>query len=144
MLEHNYAGPQTPCLSPKDICTVLRAGRFAFSQLLSSHASLHAAAQPSRQCQCRQCQARQLRRSICIPLAATGQALQFALPLKGSTPTATLSLPTASDVTAVAVDSAGNVAVGDFWRQHLDLQRTDHRLRFRIGDIQERYLNRSR
>jgi hypothetical protein len=45
---------------------------------------------------------------------ATGQALQFALPLKGSTPTATLSLPTASQVTAVAVDSAGNVAVGAF------------------------------
>jgi hypothetical protein len=44
---------------------------------------------------------------------ATGHALQFALPLTGSTPTATLSLPTASDVTALAVDSAGNVAVGD-------------------------------
>src|ERR1700727_4063373 len=43
----------------------------------------------------------------------TGQALQFALPLTGSTPTATLSLPTASDVSAVAVDSAGNVAIGD-------------------------------
>ena len=42
----------------------------------------------------------------------TGHALQFALPLTGSTPTATLSLPTASIVTAVAVDSAGNVAVG--------------------------------
>ena len=42
----------------------------------------------------------------------TGHALQFALPLTGSTPTATLSLPTASDVGAVAVDSAGNVAVG--------------------------------
>ncbi len=44
---------------------------------------------------------------------ATGHALQFALPLSGSTPTATLSLATASDVTAVAVDSAGNVALGD-------------------------------
>ena len=44
---------------------------------------------------------------------ATGHALQFALPLTGTTPTATLSLPTASDVGAVAVDSAGNVAVGD-------------------------------
>jgi hypothetical protein len=44
---------------------------------------------------------------------ATGHALQFALPLAESTPTATLSLPTASDVTALAVDSAGNVAVGD-------------------------------
>ena len=43
----------------------------------------------------------------------TGHALQFALPLTGSTPTATLSLATASDVTAVAVDSAGNVALGD-------------------------------
>jgi hypothetical protein len=45
---------------------------------------------------------------------ATGHALQFALPLTGSTPTATLSLATASDVSAVAVDSAGNVAVGAF------------------------------
>jgi hypothetical protein len=44
---------------------------------------------------------------------ATGHALQFALPLTGSAPTATLSLATASDVTAVAVDSAGNVATGD-------------------------------
>ena len=43
---------------------------------------------------------------------ATGHALQFALPLTGSTPTATLSLSTASDVTAMAVDSAGNVALG--------------------------------
>jgi len=45
---------------------------------------------------------------------ATGHALQFALPLTGSTPSATLSLATASDVTAVAVDSAGNVAAGAF------------------------------
>jgi hypothetical protein len=44
----------------------------------------------------------------------TGHVLQFALPLSGSAPTATLSLPTASDVSAVAVDSAGNVAVGTF------------------------------
>jgi hypothetical protein len=43
----------------------------------------------------------------------TGHALQFALPLAGTTPTATLSLTTASDVTAVAIDSAGNLAVGD-------------------------------
>jgi len=43
----------------------------------------------------------------------TGHALQFALPLTGSAPTATLSLSTASDVSALAVDSAGNVAVGD-------------------------------
>jgi len=44
----------------------------------------------------------------------TGHAVQFALPLAASTPTptATLSLPTASDVSAVAVDSAGNVALG--------------------------------
>ena len=42
----------------------------------------------------------------------TGHALQFALPLTGSAPSATLSLPTASDVSAVAVDSTGNVAVG--------------------------------
>ena len=93
----------------KDFCTVLLAGRFACSQLLSSHAWLHAAAQPSRQCQ-----GRHLERSICIPMAPLGHAVQFALPLTGSTPTATLSLPTASDVTAVAVDSAGNVAVGAF------------------------------
>src|SRR6476646_4570008 len=45
---------------------------------------------------------------------ATGQAFQFALPLTGSTPSATLSLPTASDVSAVAVDTTGNVAVGAF------------------------------
>lgn len=44
----------------------------------------------------------------------TGHVLQFALPLSGSTPKATLSLPTANDVSAVAVDSAGNVAVGAF------------------------------
>jgi hypothetical protein len=43
---------------------------------------------------------------------ATGHALQFPLPLSGSAPTATLSTPTASDVSALAVDSAGNVAVG--------------------------------
>lgn len=45
---------------------------------------------------------------------ATGHVLQFALPLTGSAPTATLSLATASDVSAVAVDSAGNLAAGDF------------------------------
>jgi hypothetical protein len=44
---------------------------------------------------------------------ATGHALQFALPLAGSAPTATLTIPTASNVSAVAVDSAGNVAIGD-------------------------------
>jgi len=44
----------------------------------------------------------------------TGHALQFALPLTGTTPAATLSLPTAIDVSAMAVDSAGNVAVGAF------------------------------
>lgn len=44
----------------------------------------------------------------------TGHALQFALPLSGSAPSATLSLATASDVSALAVDSAGNVAAGAF------------------------------
>src|SRR5580765_4594011 len=44
----------------------------------------------------------------------TGHVLQFALPLSGSSPSATLSLATASDVSAVAVDSAGNLAVGAF------------------------------
>ena len=43
---------------------------------------------------------------------ALGHAVQFALPLTGSTPTATLSLPTTINVSALAVDSAGNVAVG--------------------------------
>lgn len=43
---------------------------------------------------------------------ALGHAVQFALPITGSTPTATLSLPTAINVSALAVDSAGNVAVG--------------------------------
>lgn len=43
-----------------------------------------------------------------------GHAVQFALPLAASTPTptATLSLSTASDVSALAVDSTGNVAAG--------------------------------
>jgi sugar lactone lactonase YvrE len=45
---------------------------------------------------------------------ANGGVLQFALPLTGSTPTATLSLFVGSDVTALAVDSAGNVAAGAF------------------------------
>jgi hypothetical protein len=45
---------------------------------------------------------------------ATGHVLQFALPLTGSSPSATLSLATASDVSALAVDSAGNLAVGTF------------------------------
>ena len=44
----------------------------------------------------------------------TGHAVQFSLPLTGSTPSATLNLPPASDVSALAVDSAGNVAVGTF------------------------------
>lgn len=44
---------------------------------------------------------------------ALGHAVQFALPLTSSTPTATLSLATASNVSAMAVDSAGNVALGD-------------------------------
>ena len=44
----------------------------------------------------------------------TGHVLQFPLPLTGSTSTATLSLPTAGGVSAVAVDSAGNVAAGAF------------------------------
>jgi len=43
---------------------------------------------------------------------ALGHAVQFALPITGSTPTATLSLPTTINVSALAVDSAGNVAVG--------------------------------
>jgi hypothetical protein len=43
---------------------------------------------------------------------ATGHALQFALPLTSSTPTATFSLSPALDVSALAVDSAGNVAAG--------------------------------
>jgi hypothetical protein len=43
-----------------------------------------------------------------------GHVLQFALPISGSSPSATLSLPTASIVTAVAVDSTGNLAVGAF------------------------------
>jgi hypothetical protein len=44
----------------------------------------------------------------------TGHVLQFALPLTGSSPSATLSLATASDVSALAVDSTGNLAVGTF------------------------------
>jgi sugar lactone lactonase YvrE len=43
---------------------------------------------------------------------ALGHAVQFALPVTSSTPTATLSIPTASNASALAVDSAGNVAVG--------------------------------
>jgi hypothetical protein len=45
---------------------------------------------------------------------STGHVLQFALPLSGSAPSATLSLTTGGDVSAVAVDSSGNLAVGDF------------------------------
>ncbi len=45
---------------------------------------------------------------------ALGHAVQFSLPLTGSTPSATLNLPPTSDVSALAVDSAGNVAVGAF------------------------------
>ena len=93
----------------KEFCAVLLACRFACSPLLSSHAWLHAAAQPSRQCQ-----GRHPGRSICIPMAPLGHAVQFSLPLTGSTPSATLNLPPTIDVSAVAVDSAGNVAVGAF------------------------------
>ncbi|HWF03124.1 MAG TPA: hypothetical protein VHA06_05520 [Candidatus Angelobacter sp.] len=45
---------------------------------------------------------------------AIGGAVQFALPLTGSTPTATLALFAGGDVSALAVDSAGNVAAGAF------------------------------
>ena len=45
---------------------------------------------------------------------ALGNAVQFALPLTSSTPSATLLNPTANNVSALAVDSAGNVAIGDF------------------------------
>jgi len=44
----------------------------------------------------------------------TGHALQFALPLSGSTPSATLNFAPAINVSALAVDSAGNVAAGTF------------------------------
>lgn len=43
---------------------------------------------------------------------ATGHAMQFALPLTGSTPSATLNVTPSLNVSALAVDSAGNVAVG--------------------------------
>lgn len=43
---------------------------------------------------------------------ATGHAMQFALPLSGSTPSATLNVTPSLNVSALAVDSAGNVAVG--------------------------------
>ncbi len=42
-----------------------------------------------------------------------GIAFQFALPVTGTVPTATLTTSTTNIVSAVAVDSAGNVAVGD-------------------------------
>jgi hypothetical protein len=42
-----------------------------------------------------------------------GQARQFALPLAGNSPTATLSIPAANSVAALALDSAGNLAIGD-------------------------------
>ena len=44
---------------------------------------------------------------------AQGHADQFALPLAGSSPTATLTIPTANFVSGVAMDSAGNLAIGD-------------------------------
>ena len=43
-----------------------------------------------------------------------GRALQFALPLTGTSPTAILSNPTTNDVVSVAVDPAGDLATGDF------------------------------
>jgi len=44
----------------------------------------------------------------------SGQVFQFALPLTGASPTAILSNPTTNAVSSVAVDSAGNLAIGDF------------------------------
>lgn len=43
-----------------------------------------------------------------------GRALQFALPLTGTSPTAILSNPTTNNISSVAVDPAGNLATGDF------------------------------
>jgi hypothetical protein len=109
MLEHNYAGSR--CLSYGKSFLHTSSHRLLFLLIAAFIACLAACGGSTR---------------MPVPpgpppatqhlytAGTTGHALQFALPLAGSTPTATLSLTTASDVSAVAVDSAGNVAVGAF------------------------------
>jgi hypothetical protein len=107
MLEHNYAGPR--CLVYRErllYCSSRRTLCLFAAAFIACLAACGGSTKPP---------------VPPVPLPATqhlytngttGHALQFALPLTGSAPTATLSLATASDVSAVAVDSAGNVAVG--------------------------------
>jgi hypothetical protein len=109
MLEHNYAGPRCPVYRER---LLYRSSRWPLCLFAAAFIACLAACGGST--------------NPPVPPgppsgtqhlytnATTGHALQFALPLTGSTPTATLSLATASDVSAVAVDSAGNVATGAF------------------------------
>jgi hypothetical protein len=92
MLEHNYAGHR------RTLYLFAAAFIVCLAACGGSHKPLPPGPQPATQ--------------HLYTNGATGHALQFPLPLSGSAPTATLSTPTASDVSALAVDSAGNVAVG--------------------------------
>jgi hypothetical protein len=108
MLEHNYAGPRCLlyrerflyCSSRRTLC--LFAAAF-IACLTACGGSTNVLPGPPSGTQ------------HLYGNGGTGHALQFSLPLAASTPTptATLSLPTASFVSALAVDSAGNVALGD-------------------------------
>lgn len=108
MLEHNYAGPRClvyckrllRCSSRLPLCLFAAAFIACLTACGSSSKPLPPGPPPGTQ--------------HLYTNGTTGHALQFALPLTGSTPSATLSLATASDVSAVAVDSTGNVAVGTF------------------------------
>jgi hypothetical protein len=108
MLEHNYAGPR--CLVYRErllYCSFRRTLCLFASAFIACLAACGGSTKPP------------------VPpgpptgtqhlytSGTTGHAVQFALPLTGSAPTATLTLSTASDVSALAVDSTGNVAVGD-------------------------------
>lgn len=110
MLEHNYAGPTCrvyrkrllSCSSRLPLCLFLTAFIACLAACGGSTNPVPPGPSPATQ--------------HLYTAGFTGPALQFALPLTASTPTptATLSLPTAIDVSALAVDSAGNVAVGAF------------------------------
>ena len=108
MLEHNYAGPRCLvyresllyCSSRLPLCLIAAAFIACLAACGGSTKPTVPGPPPGTQ--------------HLYTNGATGHAVQFALPLTGSTPTATLSLPTAIDVSALAVDSAGNVAVGAF------------------------------
>jgi hypothetical protein len=111
MLEHNYAGPKCPVYRERRLYCSSRLPLVLFA---AAFIACLAACGGSTKPPVPPVPGPPVATQHLYTAGATGQALQFALPLTGSTPTATLSLPTASDVSAVAVDSAGNVAVGAF------------------------------